>query len=95
MNFISISEQMPRCEELILVAGINEYGAKKILRAIYARKHTVISSSDDDNHEYDEETDEYYLKEGFYETNEFEDIHWYIDFEILYWMPLPEYPKHQ
>lgn len=93
MEFIAISEQMPRCEELILVAGINEYGTEKILRAIYVRKHTIIASSEDDNDEYDAAHDEYYIKEGFYEMNEFEDTHWKIDFEILYWMPLPKYPK--
>lgn len=63
----------------------------------YIAKHTEIVGSigDDIAVEYDEETDEFYLSEGFYERinnwDEYSSV--VISDYVTHWMPLPQPPR--
>lgn len=65
--------------------------ATRRVRAYYVPAKTSENYADDFC-EYDEETDNYYLPEGWYECNEFEETHWKIDGNVTHWMPLPTPP---
>lgn len=94
MNWTKTEYQMPVPGQKLLVYGVNASGRKRRLRARWLPKHF----EEDDNNsfegdcDYDEEKDKYYWPEGWYESNEFEDTNWRIDFKITHWMPLPNYP---
>lgn len=79
---------------LVFVQGV--YGDKtRRLRAHYAEKNTLVQSDlfEGDDTDYDDDTGTCYCKEGWYEANEFEEVHWRIDGEVTHWMPLPESPR--
>lgn len=48
----------------------NSNGKDRIVKAFYAKQFEIEASGDDveDRSEYNEETDEYYLPEGWYEV---------------------------
>lgn len=61
--------------------------------AFYAPKFTIEEENDDsDVSEYCEEKDNYFLLEGWYEMNEFDETHWMVSNEITHWMDLPSVP---
>ena len=94
--WVETKDRMPKSGEPVLVFVQGVYGNKtRRLRACYAAKYTLVQSelANDDNADYDEGTDEHYCAEGWYETNEFEEVHWRIDGEVTHWMPLPEPPN--
>lgn len=64
-----------------------------VIRAMYAAKHTLESAPDyDDDCDYDEATDTYYCKAGWYEYNSFEGVHWAVYGMVTHWTPLPNPP---
>ena len=72
-----------------------DIGDKYPIRAMWAAKHTLEVGMEDDSDfgEYDEATDTYYCPEGWYEWNEYEDVHWHVDKTPVAWRELP--PKEQ
>ena len=91
LEWISVKDRLPEPQVPVIVYATVHEGKKRRLRAQYAPKHTLfvhpgVQSDDED---YDEKTDEYYCKEGWYETSEFEEIHWRIQGEVTHWQPLP------
>lgn len=69
---------------------------KLVLRAAHAQRFTLEVGIDDkfpDGGDYNEEADEYYLPEGWYEWNGFEETHWQLSNKPEFWMPLPDAPK--
>jgi len=92
--WIETKDKMPEYGVPVLVFVQGVYGNKtRRLRASYAAKHTQEQSElADGDADYDEATDEYYCPEGWYETNEFEEVHWRVEGEVTHWMPLPEPP---
>ena len=94
LEWVNIDKQLPESNIMVLAYFVNEYGKEHVIRAQYAKKFTLRISKDITEYgEYDEETDEYYCTEGWYETNEFEDIHWMVVENITHWMSLPNKPK--
>ena len=66
-----------------------DIGKKYPIRAMWAAKHTVQAADDDtDWGEYVEEDDMYYAPEGWYEWNEYEEIHWAVGTTPCAWAPL-------
>jgi hypothetical protein len=65
-----------------------------VLRASYVRQYELVSDSEsiDEHCDYHEEQDEYFVPEGWYESNEFEEINWRVQGEVIGWMPLPSPP---
>jgi len=92
MEWVSVEKALPDGPSPVIIYGINDAGKGRRLRAMYARQFELESYNDDDGAEYSEEKDEFFAPQGWYETNEFEEVHWAIDFNVTHWMPLPEPP---
>lgn len=100
-GWISVKDRLPEDGEHVLVVceihPIGRASRKYVCEAFYTRKFSIsdVSSEDDIAYDYNEEDDEYYLKEGWYECvhnwDEYSSI--IIDDFVTHWMPLPEPPK--
>ncbi len=95
--WIKVSERFPDADKPVIVHFINVCGNWRIVRARYIPPMTIEASYDDFDCDveldYDEDKNQHYLHAGWIETNECEDINWYIEGEVTHWMPLPRPPK--
>lgn len=75
-------------------AKVLAWDGKNILRAMYAKRFTeeVRPGGEEEATEYSEGMDGYFLIEGWYEHNEFDEVHWTIENPVTHWMPLPAPP---
>ena len=85
-------DNLPKAGIPVLAFGKNEYDKGRTIRAFYAPRHTIQDDNDYEAAEYCEEKDEYFLREGWYEQNECEEVNWFVTFAVTHWMPLPEHP---
>lgn len=91
--WIPIAKKMPEPGvPVIALVNPNEYGKKRRIRAMWAPAKTLELALDAEGGEYDEEDDKYYCEEGWYETNEYEEVHWNVSGTVTHWQPLPPYP---
>lgn len=95
MNWIRTIKNKPKKGIPVIGLGLNSNNKIRRIRVKWIPKYYMECDGDNyigDDRDYDEKTDQFYWLEGWYEWNEFEDIHWRVDFEILYWTHLPEPP---
>lgn len=103
-RWIPCSEKLPdnRVSVIVCYREWQQYAkryAYTIVVGWYAREHSVkenVFSEWEDDCDYNEEDDEYYIREGWYEftTQGNSDLFsWYINAEVIAWMPLPEPPE--
>lgn len=91
--WIKVTDRLPRPGvPVIAYVAPNEHGVPRTIRAQHAPPMTLEQGADCDGGVYDEATDTYYCEEGWYETNEFEDVHWNVDGVVTHWMALPLSP---
>lgn len=71
------------------------WDGKNILRAMFAKRFTeeVSPGGEEEATEYSKGLDGYFLIQGWYEHNEFDEVHWTIDNPVTHWMPLPAPPE--
>ncbi len=94
VTWYKADSHMPHPGVHVLVYGKNSYSKDRILRARYLPQYFKEDLGNFlGDVEYNEEDDTYYWPEGWYETNEFEETNWMIEFEVTHWMPLPPPPK--
>lgn len=87
-NWRSVKSEMPRNGQECFAFGIDELGNKRVIRAFYAEKNSIEDDDENGGAEYCEEKDEFFLKEGWYESNQYDEINWFVPIEITHWMPL-------
>ena len=99
--WIPCSERLPdnRVCVIICFREWQQYAKRYIYGIVigwYARKHSVqenVFCEWEADCDYDEDEDEFYIHEGWYEftTQGNADLmNWYINAEVVAWMPLPE-----
>ena len=100
-KWIPCSERLPenRVSVIVCFREWQQYAKRYVYSIVvgwYARKHSVhenVFSDWEADCEYDEIEDEYYIEEGWYEftTQGNGDLmNWYINADVIAWMPLPE-----
>lgn len=94
-SWIKCSDQMPKPGISVLAFVQAERDDGKLwtrrIRAQYAAEGT-LEAADEEEGVYDEKRDAYFVAPGWYETNEYEEIHWCVHDPVTHWMPLPEPP---
>lgn len=100
-QWIPCSERLPenRVSVIVCFREWQQYAKRYIYSIVigwYARKHSVrenVFSEWEADCDYDEDEDEFCIQEGWYEftTQGNADLmNWYINAEVVAWMPLPE-----
>lgn len=92
-QWVSVADRLPETGKPVLAYFVNEFGKGRRIRAFYAPKHAIEQSVESDWFDYDETSDVYWLPEGWYENNEFEETHWHVSGDVTHWMELPEGPN--
>jgi len=92
VELIPIESALPPPGKPVFVGVLEQNGAILVLRAQYAAERTLLQADEclDEDAVYDEDTGELWCAPGWYETNEYEDIHWRIEGTVLWWARLPE-----
>ena len=96
-QWIPVGERLPESgKHILLCCEVRPSGKRYVCDGYYAAsKSTTSGYSSELDCEYDEETDEYYLPEGYYEViknwDDYSSI--VIDDFVTHWKPLPEPPK--
>ena len=93
LEWVSVKDALPDSGVVVLVAGKNDLGKWRRIRAIYAERFTIEQEADCEYiGEYNEDKDEYYLEEGWWEQIEFWEEYSgcrITDGFVTHWMPLP------
>lgn len=105
-RWIPVTERLPENRVAVIVC-YREWQpyTKRYLYDIvigwYARKNSVnenVFCEWDDDCDYDEDDDEYYIKEGWYEfttQGNSDRMNWFINAEVVAWQSLPELYKEE
>lgn len=89
------SKGLPESGVNVLAAYVNCAGKWQVVKALWVAKNSEIASTEDENSEYDEEKDDYFIPEGWYEcVNNWDE---YASFKITegavtHWRLLPNAP---
>ena len=100
MNWIKVTDQMPEHGKAVLVCYTTHHGGRQVIVVgRYFERFREEACTDEDNYEYREADDSYYVVEGWYEQQRNWDencasiyIH---DGYITHWALLPETPNEQ
>ena len=94
MNWTPVAERLPADGRKVIAYYQNENGKHRRIMAYYASQFALEGSEEDqlEATEYHAEKDQYFLREGWYENNEFDDVNWRVGGEITHWMELPPPP---
>ena len=89
-----VEEKLPEYGVSVIVYVKDNCGKNIIIRAMYIAPFTMEQHEDGyDDADYDEDKDIYFVKEGWYENNVYEEAHYAVDGNITHWMSLPSPPK--
>ena len=95
-TWISVNDQMPEPGvPVIALVAPNEHGQQRRIRAMWAPANTLELAPGAEGGVYDEATDTFYCEEGWYETNEYEEVHWDVSGTVTHWQKLPPLPDHE
>lgn len=99
-QWVPVSERLPDANRKVLATYTNELGNRRTIVARWTPAKTVEADTDDDEGvaEYDEATDTYYLREGWWEAiNNWGDYSQVFvnEGKVDHWMPLPAAPEGQ
>lgn len=96
MNWIKVTEQLPPHGKPVLATYIVEYNKKPaFVIALRFERFKEEANSEDDNDEYNEADDTYYVQAGWYEQqrnwSDYSSIHIH-EGEVTHWADLPKPP---
>jgi len=97
-KWIATKNSLPESGKHVLTFYQNNLFENRTIKAFYAKRFSIESNNDlDANDEYDEETDNYYLIEGWYEVienwPEYSSI-FVSEHEVTYWQLLQDPPEN-
>jgi len=94
-RWIPVEEELPEKQNPVIVKIRNKRsGTEYKTMAYYIHEKSVSAEyflnddALDTLSEYDEETDEFYTKAGWYEYQTVSETHFYIDDEVISWKPI-------
>ncbi|MPM00572.1 hypothetical protein SDC9_46799 [bioreactor metagenome] len=95
-RWVPVENGLPKSGEHVwLCCEVRPSGRQYMCDGYYATPKSIACSNPEGAIEYDEDTDEYYLLEGWYEViknwDDFSSV--CIDDFVTHWMPLPEFPE--
>ena len=80
-------------QEVPVLAWVMYKTKGRVLRACYAPKFAVLGSGEEEMHmDYSEDLDEFFLPEGWYEWNDFDECHWKVSDPVTHWLAMPDGP---
>ena len=98
--WIPVAQALPDTTKKVLATYLNKMGKRRTVIANWVQARTQKRSPWDDEEtdiaEYDESSDEFFLKEGWYECLENSEEYgmwWIYEGEVTHWMPLPLPPR--
>ncbi len=105
-EWISVKDGLPKNAQNVLCFYKNSLGKGCIVKAFYAEKYTIESKNNDnaihaswwDAMEWDENTENYYLEQGWYECINNWDAFTSIKIhegDVTFWRPLPSIPNSE
>ena len=100
-SWIPVAQALPDTTKKVLAAYLNKLGNRRIVIANWVQARTQKSELGDEElsiTEYDESSDEFFLKEGWYEcveNCEEYSMWWIYEGEVTHWMPLPPSPSEE
>lgn len=89
-GWIEVSKRLPPTRKRVLVAYMTHHGKPAVTMGWYCPANTVSSGNFDGevDDEYNEEDDEYYLKEQWVDESVESEFHYPI-YGVTKWMPIP------
>lgn len=97
-SWTPVADALPDTTKKVLASYLNKLGKRRIVIANWVQARTQESAWDDeelDITEYDESSEEFFLKEGWYEcieNNEEYGMYWIYEGVVTHWMPMPQSP---
>lgn len=99
-KWIPVEREKPKANTIVLIIAITETGKRYRTVAYFIPTKTVLADDflesgydSEDLQEYDDELDEYWVKEGWFEYQTVAEIHWHISDKITHWLPIPKLPS--
>lgn len=99
-RWIPVEREKPKANTIVLIIAITETGKRYRTVAYFIPTKTVLADAflesgydSEDLQEYDDELDEYWVKEGWFEYQTVAEIHWHISDKITHWLPIPKLPS--
>ena len=98
-RWIPVECEKPKANTIVCIIAITETGKRYRTVAYFIPTKTVLADDflesgydSEDLQEYDDELDEYWVKEGWFEYQTVAEIHWHISDKITHWLPIPKLP---
>ena len=98
-KWIPVECEKPKANTIVCIIAITETGKRYRTVAYFIPTKTVLADDflesgydSEDLQEYDDELDEYWVKEGWFEYQTVAEIHWHISDKITHWLPIPKLP---
>lgn len=92
VRWISCAERMPASGVNVLAYFRNSYGSDRRIRAFWAAPRSIEACEEDNCGAVEETDDGDFLRSGWYESNENDEISYGVSDPVTHWMPLPPPP---